>query len=357
MTTVDIDKKLESFNNLIKELGNSTFTSKEIWNRQKEIAENFKAAQFDTVEAKTITTNRFEQLIALLKSKENEIETANEQFTIEGEKKVDQLEEASNKILVQEGISKDDFKELRNIANEIFEHFKQQRWATKDRRTTAWDKYSSIRNTIKDKEDDLFAKEREGKAKQISQSLEITEKICVVVNACHPSVAIEDLLNYVNKFHQFLQDATLTEGNAVWHLIEKPEDIKYTLRCRTETINDVRNFIINYKDALTREHKGQIFANIDALKLDINKAWETHKEEQVKRQEEWEIKKKERDEKRVEWSKKQQDFLTMLEGRLENQISYKAKQESYLQNQNEFAKRFEDRIPQQKEYIEKLNEQ
>jgi len=56
-------------------------------------------------------------------------------------------------------------------------------------------------------------------------------------------------------------------------------------------------FINNYRDYLTREHKGQIFANIDALKLDLNKAWETHKEEQQKRQEEWEIKKKERDEK------------------------------------------------------------
>lgn len=57
-------------------------------------------------------------------------------------------------------------------------------------------------------------------------------------------------------------------------------------------MNDVRNFINNYRDYLTREHKGQIFANIDALKLDLNKAWETHKEDQQKRQEEWEIKRK-----------------------------------------------------------------
>jgi chromosome segregation ATPase len=210
---------------------------------------------------------------------------------------------------------------------------------------------------VKDKEDELYAKAREEKTKQISQSLEITEKLCVVVNACHPSVDINELLNFVNRFHQFLQEGNLTELNKPWHLIEKPEDIKYSLRCRTETLNDVRNFINNYRDYLTREHKGQIFANIDALKLDLNKAWETHKEDQQKRQEEWGIKKKERDEKRLEWNKKQQDFLRMLEGRLENQIAYKAKQESYLQSQKEYSARFESRIPQQQDYIKKLVEQ
>lgn len=86
------------------------------------------------------------------------------------------------------------------------------------------------------------------------------------------------------------------------------------------------------------------------LKPILNKAWETHKEEQ-------EIKRKERDEKRIEWNKKQQDFLAFLEKRLENQIAYKAKQDSYWLSQKEYAKRFESRIPQQQEYIKKLVEQ
>ncbi len=357
MTGVDISKKLESFNNLIQEFGNTTFSSKEIWNRKKEIDENFKAVQFETPEQKTEITARFETLVALIQQKEKEVENANEVFSAEGEKLTNEFDENANKVLAKETITKEDFKELRALSNGAFEYFKQQRWVTKERRTTAWDKYNNIRNIVKDKEDELFAKEREGKAKQLSQSLEITEKLCVVVDACHPDSPIENLQNFVIKFNDFLKENNLTENNKAWFLIEKPEDIKYSLRCRTETLNDVRNFITNYRDALTREHKGQIFANIDTLKEDLNKAWDTHKEERQKQQEEWEIKKKERDEKRVEWNKKQQEFLAFLEKRLENQIGYKAKQESYLQSQQEFAKRFENRIPQQQDYIKKLVEQ
>lgn len=357
MNSIDLDKKLETFNNLIIELGSANYTSKELWQRQKEIAENFKAAQFETTELKEAAQQKFQQSINQLKEKENQLEAANERFCEEAELLIVQMEQSFAKHSDVTPLSKDDFAELRKLSNQAFEYFKLPRWSTKDRRTSAWDKYSNIRNAVKDKEDELYAKAREEKTKQISQSLEITEKLCVVVNACHPSVDINELLNFVNRFHQFLQEGNLAELNTPWHLIEKPEDIKYSLRCRTETLNDVRNFINNYRDYLTREHKGQIFANIDALKLDLNKAWETHKEDQQKRQEEWEIKKKERDEKRLEWNKKQQDFLRMLEGRLENQIAYKAKQESYLQSQKEYSARFESRIPQQQDYIKKLVEQ
>lgn len=357
MTGVDILKKIESFNNLIQDFGTNTFSSKEIWSRKKEIDENFKAAQFDNETQKTVVVNKFENLVALIKQKEQEVEKANEQFSIEGEKLVDEFVNTANIILAKEIITKDDFKDARTLSNQVFEYFKQQRWVSKERRTTAWDKYSNLRNILKDKEDELFAKEREDKTKQLSKSLEITEKLCVVIDACHPDAAIENLQNFVVKFDKFLKENNLTEQNKNWFLIDKPEEIKYSLRSRTETLNDVRNFVMNYKEVLTREHKGQIFANIDSLKEDLNKAWETHKEEQQKRQEEWEIKKKERDEKRLEWHKKQQDFLVFLEKRLVNQIEYKAKQESYFQSQQEFAKRFENRIPQQQEYIKKLVEQ
>lgn len=358
MTSVDINKKLTSLNTLIQEFGVSQFSSRDIWNRKKEIDENLKAAQFESVEDKATTLAAFEQLVKTITEKEAAVEAANEQFTQQGEQMVAQLAVAANNVLAQEAITKDDFKNIREIANQSFEFFKQQRWATKDRRTTAWDTYNHIRTIVKDKEDELFAQERESRAKQQSQSLAITEKLCVVVNACAPAVAIEELQAYVAKFHAFLQEQNLVaDDTKPWHLIAKPEDSKYSLRSRTETLNDVRNFIGTYKDVLTREHKGQVFANIDAIKEDLNKAWEEHKEAQQKRQEEWEIKKKERDEKREEWTKKQREFLDMLEKRLVNQQDYKAKQESYLQNQQAFAQRFQDRIAQQKDYIGKLKDQ
>ena len=356
MTALDIDKKLETFGKLIQEFGVGTFPAKEVWQRQKEIAENFKAVQFDDVETKEAALEKFQKLIQLMKEKENEAESANEKFAVEAEQLIILMEEIVANQTEETPLDKSDFQEFRKLSNQAFEYFKVSRWPNKERRTTAWEKYSSFRNLIKDKEDGIYAKEREDRSKLISQSLEITEKLCVVVDACHPKNEITELANLVSRFHQFLHDASMTD-HAAWYLIDKPDDIKYSLKVRTATLNDVRNFINHYKDHLTREHKGQIFANIDSLKEDLNKAWENHKEEQQKRQEEWEIKKKERDEKRIEWLKNQQHFLVMLEKRLENQIAYKEKQEKYLQSQKEYAERFENRIKQQYDYIDKLKEQ
>lgn len=357
MTGIDINKKLESFNNLIQEFGKSTFSSRDIWNRKKEIDENFKAAQFESTDEKEKTISHFQQLVSQIEQKEKEVEIANEEFSAKGEALVKTFDEQRKLILSKEVFDREDYKNLRYQANEIFEYFKQQRWASKERRTTAWDIYNNARNLIKDKEDEVMSKERDERNKLSSQSLEITEKVCVVVNACHPSISAEDLQNYVIKFNNFLQENNLQNENCKWFLIEKPEDVKLSLKSRSETINDVRNFVMLFKDNILREHKSQIYASIDALKDDLNKAWEQLKIDQQKRQEEWEIKKKERDEKRIEWNKKQQEFLAFLEKRLENQISYKAKQESYLQSQKEFAQRFENRIPAQQAYIKKLIEQ
>lgn len=358
MTSVDINRKLTSLNTLIQEFGVSQFSSRDIWNRKKEIEENLKAAQFESIEDKTTTLAAFEQLVKSIAEKEATVEAANEAFTIQGEQMVAQFAVAANNVLAQDTITKDDFRGIKEIAKQIFELFKQQRWTTRDRRNTAWDIYNNIRTIVKDKEEELFAHEKETRAKQQSQSLAITEKLCVVVNACAPTEAIEQLQAYVVKFHAFLQEQNLVANDAQpWFLIAKPDESKYTLRSRTETLKDVRNFIGTYKDVLTREHKGQVVANINAIKEDLNKAWEEHKEAQQKRQEEKEIKKKERDEKREEWTKKQREFLDMLEKKLVKQQDYMTKQESYLQSQQAFAQNYQDRIAHHKGYIGKLKDQ
>ncbi len=356
MNAIDIDKKLETFSKLIQEFGLGTFPAKEVWQRQKEIAENFKAAQFETAEMRDAANDRFQQLTSLMKEKENEVEASNEKFAEEAEQLVAQMAIIIAKQTEEVALDKNDFQELRKLSNQAFEFFKVPRWPSKERRTIAWDKYAALKNFIKSQEDGLYTKEREDRAKLITRSLEITEKLCVVVDACHPNTDINEVASVVNRFNQFAIEAGLTE-HAAWHLIEKPEEVKYPLKARTATLNDVRNFITHYKDHITREHKGEVFASIDALKEDLNKAWESHKEDQQKRQEEWEIKKKERDEKRVEWVKNQQNFLAMLEKRFENQTAYREKQEKYLLGQKEYAERFESRVKNQQDYIGKLKEQ
>ena len=356
MNAIELDKKLDTFGKLIQEFGTGNFPAKEVWQRHKEITENFKAAQFEVDAEKEAATEKFMQLTQLMKDKEQEAEVANEAFCMEAEKLIVLLEGIIANQSEEKLNDKAEFQTLRKLSGQAFEYFKAPRWTTKERRTAAWEKYASLRDIIKDREDSLYSKERQERATLISQSLEITEKICVVIDACHPKTSIEELASFVGRFDAFCKEAGLT-SHTPWNLIEKPEEIKYPLKARTATLNDVRNFVNHYKDNLTRDHKGQIFSTIDGLKEDLNKAWESHKEEQQKRQEEWEIKKKERDEKRAEWLKNQQGFLVMLEKRLENQLAYKEKQEKYLQSQKEYAERFENRVAQQTEYIGKLKEQ
>jgi hypothetical protein len=163
MTGLDIQKKLDSFNNLIQELGVSTFSSKEIWNRKKEIDENFRAAQFEQAEEKEKVTANFQLLVQLIHTKEKEVEQANEAFTVNAEELIASFEQNAKNILGKTTIEKEDFKTLRTQANEAFDYFKQQRWASKDRRTIAWDIYNLNRNLVKDREDEVMAKEREEK--------------------------------------------------------------------------------------------------------------------------------------------------------------------------------------------------
>ncbi|MFY8127741.1 MAG: hypothetical protein ACOVMM_05140 [Chitinophagaceae bacterium] len=357
MTGIEIGKKIDSFSNLIQELGNSTFNSRDIWNRKKEIDENLKATQFENELQKTELIDNYNKLVTTLQQKDIEVEQSNASFTGDAENKVKSFCDATNLALASNDLSKDNIKALKIAANEIYEYFKQHRWLTKERRTTAWDNYSNARNLLKAKEDEVMEKERDERSKIASQSLEITEKICVVVNTCHPSETAENLRNYVTKLNDFLNNSDHTFLNIKWFLVEKPDEIRLALKSRSETINDVRNFVATNKDNILREHKSQIFANIDALKQDLNQAWEQHKIEQQQKQQEWEIKQQEWAEKRKEWTKKQQDFLQMLEKRLENQLSYKNKQEDYLKNQQQFAERFKQRLVAQQDYLKKIHEQ
>jgi hypothetical protein len=357
MTGIEIGKKIDSFNNLIQEFGTSTFNSRDIWNRKKEIDENLKATQFENELQKTELIDNYNKLVSTLQQKDIEVEQFNASFTSDAETKVNSFCDATNLALANKDVSKDDIKVLKIAANEIYEYFKQHRWLTKERRTTAWDNYSNARNLLKAKEDEVMEKERDERSKIATQSLEITEKICVVVNACHPSETAENLKDYVTKLNDFLNSSNNNFINIKWFLVEKPDEIRLALKSRSETINDVRNFVATNKDNILREHKSQIFVNIDALKQDLNQAWEQHKMAQQQKQQEWEIKQQEWAEKRKEWTKKQQDFLLMLEKRLDNQLSYKNKQEDYLKNQKQFAEKFEQRIVAQKDYLKKIQEQ
>jgi len=181
MNIIDLDKKLETFNNLIQELGTGNFTSKELWQRQKEIAENFKAAQFETVELKDAANQKFQQLINQLKEKENQLAATNEKFCEDAELLILQMEQLFAKHTDTTPLSKDDFAELRKLSNQAFEYFKLPRWSTKERRTNAWDKYSNIRNAVKDKEDELYAKVREEKRNKFLNHLKLQRSFVLLL--------------------------------------------------------------------------------------------------------------------------------------------------------------------------------
>jgi hypothetical protein len=353
MTPTLLFAKLDSYLKLINDYGNSTLSLKEINQRKNEIQENLKAIETTDAAEKEAVINKFTEINNIFATKLAAIEKDNIEFTANS---IAQIEDFGKQVNAS-NLSKEDIVSFKKIGSTLFENFKQQRWESKDKREASWETFNNIRTLLKEKEDDFFNKLREEKTNQASQSLEIAEKLHVIITACHPETSIDELALMVQKFNEYLATLAFENDPLKWLLLAKPEEIKYPLKARSETINDVRNFINDNKDIIVREDKQNIYANIDAIKTYLNKAWDIHKHEQQLKQEQWKEQQKIREEKKNEWQGKQQDFLDMLENRLENQVEFRSKLQANIANQKDYLFKFEQRIVDQKDYILKLNDQ
>ena len=357
MTASELENKIDKFSDLLDDFGESTFNSKELWQLQKEIFQNIKETDFYDREDRQNNWNKFQGLVDTLRKKQDDINSENETFADEADRLIDKLKDSIGGGLFSKQLEKADFAELKTLSSEIFEFIKQPRFPSKERRVAVWDKFNSLRDKIREEENEYYTKIREKITKRNNHSEELTEKIISTIDACHPDSPLEDLFELLGKLVLYLTGIGFLMDAVEWLLGIKEEKPKNPLKVKSEALRDVRRFINENKDDITREDKQKIYARLDSVQADINKAWDDYKEELQKKQEEWEERKKHNEQKKIDWERNQREFLSKLENRLEKQITFKEKLEKVYDNQKEFLDKLESRLDNQKDFLRKLNDQ
>lgn len=357
MTSSELENKIDKFSDLLDDFGESTFNSRELWQLQKEIFQNFKETDFYDREDRQNNWNKFQGLVDTLRKKQDDINSENEKFADEADRLIDKLKDSIGGGLFSKQLEKADFAELKNLSSEIFEFIKQPRFPSKERRIAVWDKFNSLRDKLREEENEYYTKIREKITKRNNHSEELTEKIISTIDACHPDSPLEDLFELLGKLVLYLTGIGFLMDAVEWLLGIKEEKPKNPLKVKSEALRDVRRFINDNKDDITREDKQKIYARLDSVQADLNKAWGDYKEELQKKQEEWEERKKQNEQKKIDWERNQRGFLSKLEDRLEKQIAFKEKLEKVYDNQKEFLDKLETRLENQQDFLRKQNDQ
>lgn len=364
MTLSELENKIDKFSDLIDDFGESTFNSRELWQIQKEISQNFKETDFYDREDRQNSWNKFQNLVDTLRKKQGEINSENEKFADEAERLIDKLKDSMGGGLFSKQLEKADFAELKNLSSEIFEFIKQPRFPSKEKRVAVWDKFNSLRDKLREQENEYYTKIREKITKRNDHSEELTNKIIRTIDACHPDSPLDELFELLGKLVLYLTGIGFLIDAVEWLLGVKEDKPKNPLKVKSDALRDVRKFINDNKDDITREDKQKIYARLDIVQADLNKAWDDYKAElderkkiREQKQIEWEKRQKEFEQKKINWEKNQREFLEKLEDRLEKQIAFKRKLNDILDKQNEFLSKIENRLDNQKDYLAKINGQ
>lgn len=208
------------------------------------------------------------------------------------------------------------------------------------------------------KEDTFYNQIREDRTKLTEHSSSLTQAILYAIRACHPTAAAEKLADIAVTIAALSNPELLNADEPLQDSISK-EEIKAQnpLKTKSEGLRDLRKFVIENRDGITREDKQRIFAAIDEVQEDLDKAWAIHKEELQQKRTEWEERQKQRELKHVEWKQKQNDFLAKLEDRLAKQYAFKEKLAVVYEKQNSFWERLEKRIIHQQDYTQQVHVQ
>jgi predicted S18 family serine protease len=315
--------------------------------------------------------NKFQNLIDTLRNKQNHVNRENQKFADEADRLIDKLKESIGGGLFSKQLEKEDFSELKGLASEIFDLIKKNRFPSKEQRIAAWDKFNNLRDRLRKEEDEYYSKIREKITKRIDHSQELTNKIINTIDACHPNSSLDDLFELLGKLVLYLTGIGFLIDAVEWLLGIKEEKPKNPLKVKSDALRDVRKFINENKEDITREDKQKIYARLDIVQADLNNAWDEYKKELQRKREEWEERKKLREQKQVEWErrqkeyqqkkinweKNQREFLEKLADRLEKQNSFKEKLENIYEKQKEFLDKLEKRLDNQQDFLRKLNDQ
>ena len=355
MTSAELLLKIEKFNELLSDFGAANFNSKALWQMKNEILEHFKAITFEDAGSKQLSLSYFQTLVDELKEKQENVLQENEKFAVDAELAITEIKNLAGEGFYVNNPDKDAIAQLKNSMEKAFEFFKNTRWPSKERRTQAWEEFSQLREKLKKEEDDFYLSLREKKAEWTESSHQLSEIIIETVEACHPDAASNILTDLVGQLYAFLTTAEFNEESISWLLKKQEENNKNLLKPKSETLRDIKKFVTEIRDDLTRDDKTRIFAKLEVINVELNKAWDVYRETLQKKQEEWEERKKQNEFKRAEWLIKQADFLKVLEEKLEKRIADKANLERILLNKQEFFGRQKSRLDNQQEFLKKIS--
>ena len=356
MTTLELQQKIDRFDELVKGFGPESINGKTLWQMKSEISEYFRGTIFTDAEEKKTAWDKFESLTLSLKEKQDNVTKNNEQFAEGAEHLIEQLEGMIGEGFYVNNPEKEAITGIKELTDKIFDYFKQPRWPSKERRTKAWDTFSGLREKLRKEEDTFYSALRERKAAQTERSHQLSSIIIETVEACHPDIAAGILFQLLQQLTTHLLSIGFTEESVEWILLNKEAEPRTPLKLKSEGLREVRKFLNEYRDEITREDRQRIYSKLEEISAELNKAWEIYREAQQRKQAEWEERKKLGEQKRADWLKKQTDFLKVLEEKLEKRTADKANLERILTGKKDFLGRQQGRLQNQTGFLQKIKE-
>lgn len=357
MTITELKETIEKIQVQLKDNIAAPLDSRAVSAMRKELFENFKLTSFTNSQERQENWNQLQLLLDALKEKQAVLDKESEKFAAEAEAQINKIKEALGDEINPVVLSKEEIESLKKQASETAEFIRQSNWPTRERRTTAWDRFKEYREILKAKEDIFYNQLREERTKLSEQSSALTQAVLYAIRACHPEAAAEKLSDISGIITARSNDAlsnNLQDEPVQNNISIEDTKTQNPLRIKSEGLRDLRKFVVEKKDTITREDKQRIFAAIDEVQEELDKAWTIHKEELQKKKDEWEERQKQREIKHAEWELKQKDFLAKLEDRLAKQYAFKEKLAIVYEKQNAFWERLEKRIINQQDYIQQI---
>lgn len=325
---------------------------------RKELFENFKLTSFTNSQERQEKWTSLQLLLDALKEKQAILDKENEKFAVEAEAKINAVKEALGVGINNREFTKEEIEVLKKQIAETGEFIRQSNWPNKERRTDAWDRFKEYREALRLKEDMFYNQLREERTRLTEQSSSLTQAVLYAIRACHPDAEAAKLADLAVTIAALSNPALTDKDEPLQNNISN-EEIKAQnpLKIKSEGLRDLRKFVIENRDGITREDKNRIFAAIDEVQEDLDKAWGIYKEELQQKKTAWEERQKEREQKHAEWGQKQKEFLEKLEDRLAKQYAFKEKLAVVYEKQNAFWERLEKRIINQQDYIQQIHVQ
>ncbi|MFM6926671.1 MAG: hypothetical protein ACKOU7_14280 [Ferruginibacter sp.] len=357
MTITELKETIVKIQVQLKDNVADSLDSRAVSAMRKELFENFKLTGFANSQERQENWNQLQLLLDALKERQAVLDKESEKFAAEAEAQIDQVKEAlgdeTNPVL----LSKEEIEVLKKQVSETAEFIRKSNWPNRERRTAAWDRFKAYRESLKAIEDAFYNQIREERTKLAEQSSALTQAVLYAIRACHPTAAPENISDITATIAALTSaglntsDASLQNNSAEENKVQNP------LKTKSEGLRDLRKFVIENRDGITREDKQRIFAAIDEVQEELDKAWAVYKEELQQKKAAWEERQKEREQKHAAWEQKQKEFLAKLEDRLAKQYAFKEKLAVVYEKQNTFWERLEKRIINQQDYIQQIHVQ